>query len=268
MSAPDTKSEPSGQLSTAQGDTLPEPDLKIILLGDSAVGKSKLVERFLLQNYNPRQLSTYALTLFRHYETIDGKRYSVDFWDTAGQEQFDHLHPSYYYRADACILAFDCTRKGTYKSLDKWYRELREYRPDIPCILVANKIDVDESVTRKRFQFATNNSLPFYFVSASNGTNVVRVFREAIQLAVHHQLHPKDEVTSEILRLLRSDDHTAAPNAPPFDPPLSPSPSHPSSRQSPHQPPPEGGLMGQGHPRGLVSVSESSRAGQQWRENG
>ena len=53
---------------------LPEADIKVILLGDSAVGKSKLVERFLLKDYHPRQLSTYALTLFRYADEVDGKQ--------------------------------------------------------------------------------------------------------------------------------------------------------------------------------------------------
>jgi Rab-like protein 2 len=55
-------------------DDLPDPDLKIILLGDSAVGKSKLVERFLMDEYTPRQLSTYALTLFRKEVRLEGEQ--------------------------------------------------------------------------------------------------------------------------------------------------------------------------------------------------
>jgi len=64
-----------------------------------------------------------------------------DFWDTAGQERFSSMHPSYYHDAHACILVFDATRKVTYKNLNNWYQELRQYRPNIPCFLVANKID-------------------------------------------------------------------------------------------------------------------------------
>ncbi len=58
-----------------------DPDLKIILLGDSAVGKSKLVERFLMNDYVPRQMSTFALTVFRHKQKAeDGKTIEIDFW--------------------------------------------------------------------------------------------------------------------------------------------------------------------------------------------
>jgi Rab-like protein 2 len=56
------------------------------------------------------------------------------------------MHPSYYYRAHCCVLVFDVTRKITYQHLSDWYSELREYCSDIPCVLVANKIDVDYNV--------------------------------------------------------------------------------------------------------------------------
>ena len=69
-----------------------------------------------------------------------------DFWDTAGQEKFQSMHPSYYHQAHACILVFDATRKNTYKSLSNWYAEMRNYRPSIPCICAVNKIDGKYSV--------------------------------------------------------------------------------------------------------------------------
>ena len=63
---------------------LPPADLKLILLGDSAVGKSKLVERFLLNDYEERTSSTHALTMYRHNTTHKGVEYKIDIWDTAG----------------------------------------------------------------------------------------------------------------------------------------------------------------------------------------
>jgi GTPase SAR1 family protein len=57
------------------------------------------------------------------------------------------MHPSYYYRAHCCILVFDVTRKITYQHLSDWYKELRDHCENIPCVLVANKIDVDYNVS-------------------------------------------------------------------------------------------------------------------------
>ena len=121
--------EVEGSSSSAEAlsaDDLPDADLKIILLGDSAVGKSKLVERYLMDEYNPRQLSTYALTLYRKNVKLDdtGETISIDIWDTAGQESFNRMHPSYYYRSHCCIMVFDVTRKVTYQHLTDWYNEV------------------------------------------------------------------------------------------------------------------------------------------------
>ena len=160
-------------IDTSQG----ERAVKIILLGDSAVGKSKLVERFLLDGYAPQQLSTYALTLYRYRTRVDSRDVLIDFWDTAGQERFNTMHRSYYHQAHAAILVFDATRKVTYKNLSTWHSELRQYRPFIPALLAANKIDENMEVTTRSFGFASKNNMPLHYVSASDGTNVVRMFR-------------------------------------------------------------------------------------------
>ncbi|XP_060600306.1 rab-like protein 2A isoform X1 [Ruditapes philippinarum] len=180
-----------------------ECKVKIICLGDSAVGKSKLVERFLMDGYKPQQLSTFALTLFNYKTEVDGQKVLVDFWDTAGQERFNNMHPSYYHQAHACILVFDSTRKITYKNLPLWLKELREYRPEIPCLVCANKIDVDLNVTKKSFGFAKKHKMPFYFVSASDGTNVVKMFKNAIKAAVGYKNNSTDFM-DEIMRELEN----------------------------------------------------------------
>lgn len=213
------------------------------------MGKSKLIERFLLDDYHPRQRSTFALTLYRHSCDVvavprrrasaaskgdggggggveDGsriesatssssassekeeegapikKRIAVDFWDTAGQERFASMHPSYYHKAHACILVFDVTRKVTYQNLQNWYKELRLYCETIPCICIANKIDVDLNVTSKAFAFPKTHNLPFYFVSAADGTNVVKIFEETVNLAWQYRNSGEKDFVSEVLELL------------------------------------------------------------------
>jgi Rab-like protein 2 len=211
----------------------------------------------LLDDYHPRQRSTFALTLYRHScdvvavprrrgrngtstgngkeigedvsqlgntengssssstGTRDGnkgevddtlepvkKRIAVDFWDTAGQERFASMHPSYYHKAHACILVFDVTRKVTYQNLQNWYKELRIYCETIPCICIANKIDVDLNVTSKAFAFPKTHNLPFYFVSAADGTNVVKIFEETVNLAWQYRCSGEKDFVSEVLELL------------------------------------------------------------------
>lgn len=187
--------------------------VKIICLGDSAVGKSKLVERFLMDGYQPQQLSTYALTLFRYNTKVNGVSVAVDFWDTAGQERFSSMHPSYYHQAHACIAVFDVTRKVTYKNLPQWYKELREYRSEIPCLCAGNKIDVDYKITSKTFAFPKKHKLPFYFVSAADGTNVVKLFRDAIKAAVAYKSNSTDFMDEVMRELEYFDDLKLSPDS-------------------------------------------------------
>ncbi|CAG9318263.1 unnamed protein product [Blepharisma stoltei] len=184
---------------------LPNADIKIILLGDSAVGKSKLVERFLIDDYEERQLSTFALTMFRYNTEIDGEPTKIDIWDTAGQDCFSRLHSSYYFGAHAAILVFDVTRKITYDHLKVWYKEMRTFCPSIPCILLANKIDVDLEVTKKSFKFAETHGLDFFFVSAADGTNVVRIFETICRKALEYKRNPPRTFEQDVLELLDDD---------------------------------------------------------------
>ena len=177
--------------------------IKIILLGDSAVGKSKLSERFLIKKYVPVQMSTYALTLLKYDIKIGEEEFDIDIWDTAGQRSFDSMHPAFYHQAVCCILVFDITRKPTYKNLDKWYTELRQYRKNIPCLVACNKVDTDPSVMSKSFAFAEKRNLPIYYVSAADGTNVVSLFNAAIDAAIDYTKKPQDDFVSDVLDLIK-----------------------------------------------------------------
>ncbi len=176
----------------------------MILLGDSAVGKSKLVERFLLDDYEERTSSTHALTMYRYNYNMGGKETKVDIWDTAGQESFNELHPTYYFGAHVCILVFDATRKVTYTNLRDWYKEMRNHCEHIPCLVIANKIDMDEKVTTRRYKFVEEIGCPFNFVSAAAGTNVVAIFKQALEMGAHYKANPhQDDFMNECLDLLK-----------------------------------------------------------------
>eukprot|EP01017_Pseudomicrothorax_dubius_P027816 TRINITY_DN3250_c0_g1_i1.p1 TRINITY_DN3250_c0_g1~~TRINITY_DN3250_c0_g1_i1.p1 ORF type:complete len:154 (+),score=38.08 TRINITY_DN3250_c0_g1_i1:97-558(+) len=145
--------------------------------------------------------------MYRYNTEIDGKTYKIDIWDTAGQECFQKLHASYYFGAHVCVLVFDISRKVTYLNLKTWYTEMRENCPDIPCLLIANKIDLDPKVTEKTFKFAQQYDLPFYYVSAADGTNVVKIFKDAIKMGIDYKLNPKkDNFYNDVMDLLKDDE--------------------------------------------------------------
>ncbi|KAH7815238.1 Rabl2, Ras superfamily GTPase [Monocercomonoides exilis] len=209
--------------------------IKVIILGDSAVGKTKLMERFLLDKFHKQQLSTYALTIFPYTAHLqDVGEVKVEFWDTAGQDIFEEIHQSYYYGAHSCILCFDVTRKITYTNMQKWWDELQKYSPNIPSVVVANKIDVDPSATTKEFAFAKKHGLPLYYCSASTGVNVVKLFTDAINLGYRTMKNPTDPFMGELMRLLE-ENRSANPDLLPRPAPspqtysISMSPSFPST---------------------------------------
>merc|ERR1712036_197601 len=80
----------------------------------------------------------------------------------------------------------------------------------IPVICIANKVDADATMAKKKFNFPQTHQLPFFCVSAADGTNVVRVIKEAIKLAIKNKEDPTDEVMAEIWNLLRDDDSSSA----------------------------------------------------------
>ena len=176
-------------------------DVKVVLLGDSAVGKTKLVERYLLKEYNPVNNSTYALTLYEHHENLAGRDILVSLWDTAGQERFESIHSSFFYRANAAILVFDATRKETYQHLEEWHSQLIAQRGNIPVIVVVNKIDLAPGMAKKQFQWPQSHGYPVYYTSAAKGANVVRAFQEAIKLAWTQKNNP-DDVMGVVCELL------------------------------------------------------------------
>jgi Rab-like protein 2 len=126
---------------------------------------------------------------------------TFDFWDTAGREKFNSMHAAYYHEAHACIMVFDVTRKETYVNLEHWYRDLRKHRPAIPCIVVANKVDVDYMVTKKNFAFAREHNLPFFFASSADGMNVAKVFDEAARAGLEHRKYGERDFLTECLDL-------------------------------------------------------------------
>ena len=81
---------------------------------------------------------------------------------------------------------------------------MRQHCPSIPCIVIANKIDIDERATQRRYKFVEELGVPFNFVSAANGTNVVQIFRDALDMAIEYKNNPnKDDFMSEVLDLLK-----------------------------------------------------------------
>lgn len=179
---------------------LAENALKVLILGDSACGKSKLLQRFLLKGYNAINSSTYAVNVYQASHIAGNTEFPVEIWDCAGQNRFSACHPSFYHRATCAIVVFDCTRKETYTHMADWCDALQKARPGIPTIIACNKVDLDASVTQKQFAFPQKRSYchpNVVFVSAADGTNVVKLFSQAFEMAYNHKNKKNSDGTSK-----------------------------------------------------------------------
>ncbi|XP_065712126.1 ras-related protein Rab-18-B-like [Patagioenas fasciata] len=156
--------------------------LKLLLVGDSAVGKSSLLLRFTGGGFEPQLKPTVGIDFKVKKMVVDGHAVQLAIWDTAGQERFRTLTPSYYRGAQGVVLVYDVTRKETFTGLEGWLKELDTYitKNNTVRMLVGNKTDKpDREVERKEgLQFARKHSLLFIETSAKTRDGVQYAFEE------------------------------------------------------------------------------------------
>ncbi|XP_006861234.1 PREDICTED: ras-related protein Rab-19 [Chrysochloris asiatica] len=116
---------------------------KIILIGDSNVGKTCVVQHFKSGVYTETQQNTIGVDFTVRSLEVDGKMVKMQVWDTAGQERFRTITQSYYRSAHAAIIAYDLTRRSTFESIPHWIHEIEKYgAANLVIMLIGNKADL------------------------------------------------------------------------------------------------------------------------------
>ena len=158
---------------------------KILLVGDSGVGKSSILMRFTTDNFEDMS-PTIGVDFKLKMLELEGKRLKLTIWDTAGQERFRTLTSSYYRGAQGIIFAYDVTRKDTFKSLQElWMSEVDMYStiPDAIKMVVGNKVDrsQDRQVTKEEGKaFARQHGCLFIETSAKENVKIAQTFEELV----------------------------------------------------------------------------------------
>lgn len=162
---------------------------KIVLIGDSAVGKTSLVNRFTHNDFQPSQKSTIGVEFTTRTMNIDGKLIKSQIWDTAGQERYRAITSAYHRGAVGAIVVYDITSITSFNNISHWLTELRTYAdPNIVILLVGNKSDMEflRSVkTADAEQFAAQHNLAFLETSAKENINVETSFIKLLQDVYH-----------------------------------------------------------------------------------
>ena len=160
--------------------------IRLLLLGDSAVGKSSLLLRFCEGRFENNFVITIGVDFKTKTLNIDGKQHKVQVWDTAGQERFRTITPAYYRNAMGVLILFDVTNKKSFDNVDYWVRNLDEHgAPGVQKVLVANKIDLahKRKVPAADAQaLADKYGMTYIETSAKDDTNVDQCFYKLAKL--------------------------------------------------------------------------------------
>ncbi|RCH92516.1 hypothetical protein CU098_010570, partial [Rhizopus stolonifer] len=189
----------------------------VIILGDSGVGKTSLMNQYVNKKFSGQYKATIGADFLTKEVTVDNKVVTMQIWDTAGQERFQSLGVAFYRGADCCVLVYDVNNNKSYESLGQWHDEfLVQASPrdpdNFPFVVLGNKIDVDESkrmVSQKRamaFCQAKGN-IPYFETSAKDAINVEQAFQTIAKNALQQETDV--ELYSDVNDAIRIDnDHS------------------------------------------------------------
>ena len=173
--------------------------IKIVIIGDTAVGKTNLILRYLRDQYDSDNKATIGVDFFVKDMETDGHKFKIQFFDTAGQEKYKSICSTYYKNADGVILAYDVVNRRSFDNIESWLDEIHRYQTkDTKVLLVGNKIDLDakRQVTTDEGQtFAKEKKL--YFMETSALTNKDKCVNKSFEVIINEimsiMLQKRDE---------------------------------------------------------------------------
>ncbi|KAL3231682.1 Ypt/Rab-type GTPase YPT7 [Nakaseomyces bracarensis] len=169
--------------------------LKVIILGDSGVGKTSLMHRYVNDKYSQQYKATIGADFLTKEVELDGDKVAtMQVWDTAGQERFQSLGVAFYRGADCCVLVYDVTNAKSFENIKSWKDEFLVHAnvstPEtFPFVILGNKVDVEDSkrvVSEKAAQELAKSlgDIPLFLTSAKNAINVDTAFEEIAKNAL------------------------------------------------------------------------------------
>lgn len=176
--------------------------LKVIILGDSGVGKTSLMHRYVNNKYSQQYKATIGADFLTKEVNVDDKVATMQVWDTAGQERFQSLGVAFYRGADCCVLVYDVTNTKSFENIRTWRDEFLVHAnvssPEtFPFVILGNKIDSEENkkiVNTKSAQELAQSlgNVPLFFTSAKDAINVDNAFEEIARNALQQNQNDAD----------------------------------------------------------------------------
>ncbi|XP_069587850.1 ras-related protein Rab-15 [Ranitomeya imitator] len=161
---------------------------RLLLIGDSGVGKTCLLCRFTDNEFHPSHISTIGVDFKMKTIDVDGIKVRIQIWDTAGQERYQTITKQYYRRAQGIFLVYDITSERSYQHIMKWASDVDEYAPDgVQKILIGNKADEEQKRQVGKHQgmkLAEEYGMDFYETSACTNYNIKESFTRLTELVL------------------------------------------------------------------------------------
>ncbi|EFX05718.1 rab small monomeric GTPase [Grosmannia clavigera kw1407] len=170
--------------------------LKIIILGDSGVGKTSLMNQYVNKKFSASYKATIGADFLTREVPVDDRQVTMQLWDTAGQERFQSLGVAFYRGADCCVLVFDVNNAKSFEAIEGWRDEfLVQASPrdpdNFPFVVLGNKIDVEESKrvisTKRATTFCQAHGIPYFETSAKEAINVEQAFEVIAKNALQQE---------------------------------------------------------------------------------
>uniref|UniRef100_A0A3Q3IHU0 Ras-related protein Rab-23 n=1 Tax=Monopterus albus TaxID=43700 RepID=A0A3Q3IHU0_MONAL len=152
-----------------------EVAIKVVVVGNGAVGKSSMIQRYCKGVFTKDYKKTIGVDFLERQIVVNDEEVRLMLWDTAGQEEFDAITKAYYRGAQACVLVFSTTDRESFQSINSWREKVEAEVGDIPTVLVQNKIDLLEETVIKNEEaeaLAKRLKLRFYRTSVKEDLNV------------------------------------------------------------------------------------------------
>jgi len=164
------------------------------VLGESGVGKTSLLLRYVSNRFTIATKSTIGTDFLTKQIDVGDKSVTLQIWDTAGQERFQGLGSAFFRGSDGVLFVFDVTRRETFNELERWKQTFliqigQEGNNDFPVVIVANKVDrADErQVSRDEVEsWASSQGVPFIEASAKSGENVEEAFQQIARVVIEN----------------------------------------------------------------------------------
>ena len=156
-----------------------EIKIKIMLLGESQIGKTSFIQRYVKNNFNLSYITTVGIDFQLKQIKMNNKSIKLQIWDTAGQERFKNITKSYFHSSDGFIVGYDITSRLSFTNVSTWLKEINDNAPEeIQKILIGNKCDLNERevTTEEGKKLAEENGMKFFETSAKNDINVKETF--------------------------------------------------------------------------------------------